>query len=1151
MKRISLLLVSALGCGLLSAQSVATPEGVRAASPGGRESSGASSGREAAGRGADGGPSQRVRRAAAAPMKGQRLPNRWAIVLDGPTVADVVGEALAEEQGGGRGARAVGNRAALLASPAASQARTAARSAQASLRQAVAARGGRVLDSSELLVNALYVSGSEADAAYWGSLPGVKYVHRVRAYSRQLSQALELVKAQQAWTAAGGVNNAGAGVRIAILDSGIDHNHPAFSDATMSAPSGGRRCSGDDCNFTNNKVIAARSYVSQLVYYFNDDTRPDDLTPRDRVGHGTAAAMIAAGGTVTGPVGGPTGTITGMAPRAYLGNYKIFGSPMVNDFTFDEIVVKALEDAFSDGMNIASLSIGSAALWAPTDRGNVCNRGAGVACDVQVDAVERAVRSGMTVVVSAGNSGDLGLKVPMMNSIESPGTAPSAITVGASLNKHALYNTVAATAGNAPAAIRTINAYFSDGPRPVSALVAPMRDVATLQDDGKACKPLTNGSLAGAIALIQRGDCTFLTKVTNAQNAGAVAAVVYSATGNGLFPPTGLTTSGIPMLYIGRDAGQGLRTFLAANADSPVSLDPGLRSVPVADDEVAIFSSQGPSIGNNGIKPDLVAIGTNMYVATQSLDPNGEMFDRSGFTVTQGTSFSAPMVAGAAALIRQKYPNATPAQIKSALVASGNIDIGDYDFDDRLIDAKVTAIGGGRLDASNAMGVQVVAEPATLSFGRVAAVPQSLSVRITNLGTSAGTVRLAVLRRANNPDANATIAVTPTTLNLAAGASGTATVTLSGRVPTAGSYEGALELAGLGVTSYVPFHYAVSDNQPFNATALTNGNFTTTIGGRRTLTVKVVDRFGLPVQGVALRYTVDAGGGRIDVAGERTDALGINDAVVFTGPTLGDQFFSVQAGTLTVNFDGRNIQQPTVQTGGIVNAASGQLGQGIAPGSYISIYGAGLAEAFSAYRTTYLPLALSGVSVGFDVPGQSNVSYPGRIHFVSPSQVNVQVPWELAGQPRVSVKVSLGDFSSPTTTVTLAESSPAFFEYTDPASGRRLIAALDQNSQLATVANPARRGQVVQLYANGLGPVQNQPASGDPASTTVLSPCRLPVSVVIGGRNAAVAFAGLAPGFVGLYQVNAVVPGDAPTGIQNVTVTAGGVSSIAASLPIQ
>ena len=114
-----------------------------------------------------------------------------------------------------------------------------------------------------------------------------------------------------------------------------------------------------------------------------------------------------------------------------------------------------------------------------------------------------------------------------------------------------------------------------------------------------------------------------------------------------------------------------------------------------------------------------------------------------------------------------------------------------------------------------------------------------------------------------------------------------------------------------------------------------------------------------------------------------------------------------------------------------------------------------------------------------------------------------------------------------------------------------MIAALDQNFGLVTGATAVPRGEVVQLYANGLGPVENQPRTGEAASSTVLAPCKIAAQLTIGGQNATVLFAGLAPGFVGLYQVNARVPMEAPVGIQPVVITLNGVASKVASLPVR
>ena len=116
-------------------------------------------------------------------------------------------------------------------------------------------------------------------------------------------------------------------------------------------------------------MIAARSYVASLSYPDVKYSSPDDISPRDHVGHGTALAMIAAGNTVKAPA---SPSLTGVAPKAFLGNYKIFGSPGINEFTSTAVLVQALEDAFNDGMDVAVLSLGDVAFGAPLDMSTSC-----------------------------------------------------------------------------------------------------------------------------------------------------------------------------------------------------------------------------------------------------------------------------------------------------------------------------------------------------------------------------------------------------------------------------------------------------------------------------------------------------------------------------------------------------------------------------------------------------------------------------------------------------------------------------------------------------------------------------------------------------------------------------------------------------------
>lgn len=1063
---------------------------------------------------------------AAGGPRGSGAFRRYAVVLEQPPVAAVVT-----------------SREAIIGAAGRAQRQRVVES-QSAVRAEIARRGLHEHGLAETLVNAIFVSAEPEDVEALAAMPGVRYVREMRPIRMAMTRANDVVRSPGAWNQLGGQNNAGSGVRIAIIDSGIDQTHPAMQDSSLSMPAGFPKCSGDECNYTNSKVIAARSFVDRLIYAYPDDTRPDDNSPRDHSGHGTAAASVAAGTSVNSPIG----RMSGVAPKAYLGNYKVFGSPGVNDITFDDVIIAALEAALLDGMDVASLSLGGASLWGPDDRGGVCNKTNNAACDLQVEAVENAIRRGLTVVASAGNEGDTGLEIPSLNTITSPGIAPNAITVGASVNSHVLYQSVRVP--NGPANISRLNGFFGNGPKLTASLRAPLRDVSKLQNDGKACSSLGTGSLAGTIALIAQGDCTFSVKTINAQKAGAIAVVLYRPSTNNIFAAGGLENTGIPLVMIGKDSGAALQQYLTSNPDAPVILDPAITAIDMPAGEVAIFSSQGPATGTNAIKPELIAVGADLFMATQKYDPNGELYDPTGFVRADGTSFSAPMVAGAAALVKQRNRNLTPAQIKSALVHSANPDIIDYDYDSKPINALQSGMGAGQLDVDKAVRANVAAEPATVSFGIARSFPLSSQVRVANLSNGSVNLRFSVSETVKASGVNVT--VSPTSATVGVGQVATITLRVDGTFPASSNwYEGSIVVEGAATTLRVPYAYLVGNNTPFNAFPLTSDGFTALVNGRvQRLNVKFVDKQGVPAANVPVRFRSEAGGGRIDTALEKTDSYGIADAVVFAGPTIGEQVFSVEGGGLKVEWIGRSIQQPAIQTGGVVNAASTQLGAGVAPGSYISIFGGALADSTLVYSTNYLPLSLAGVSVGFDVPGRQ-LSYAGRIHFVSPGQINVQVPWELAGAAAADMKVSIGDFSSATFRVALNDYSPAVFEYTDPGSGRLLTAALDQNYALVTAANAVRRGSVVQIYANGISPVDNRPASGEPAGAQPLSTCRVTPEVTIGGRSAPVAFCGLAPGFVGLYQINATVPADTPAGIQTLSIRSGGVSSKAAALPIQ
>jgi uncharacterized protein (TIGR03437 family) len=1010
---------------------------------------------------------------------------------------------------------------------------TKIRSAQAAVVGELGQRKIAVTATAQLLVNAVFVRATPEAAAGLKSIPGVKRVQYLPPVRPALTTATNLINASAAWAAVGGVGNAGAGVKIGIIDSGIDQNHPGFQDSTLKPPAGFPIGGG---GYTNSKVIVARSYVPMIEDHFPDFSRafdfkaPDDESPRDRMGHGTAIAMIAAGVQHNSPLG----TIAGVAPKAFLGNYKVFGSPGVNDFTLFAAIQAALSDAVQDGMDIVTLSLneGDPADFGPLDS-TACND---VACDVRAQAVENATSMGVLVVAAAGNGGNAGLRYPSLNSMDTPGTAPSAVTVGATQNSHKLYQSVTVNGSGVPSNLQRINGLFGDV-KVNSPLTAPLKDVAATGNDGLGCTAMPAGSLAGAIALLQRGTCLFSDKINNAQAAGAVGVIIYQVDGSDdVYSSLYVQNTGIPAMLIGNTDGKALKSYIAANAGATATLDPAITAVNNGNvNTIAPFSSRGPSLGNFAaardfaLKPELVAPGSDIYTATQKYDPVGDSYNATGYTTVTGTSYAVGFVAGAAAVAKQTNGNLnTPGRLKSAVVNTATADV--------MGGVHVTDVGAGKLNAGDAAAVAATLEPAAISFGPVpAALPITRSLTITNVSGSAITLNLAVRQITGN--SRATVSVSSSSVPLAAGATAQVSVSLGGSQPNPGAYEGFIDVTGAGPALHLPYYYVVGDGVAYNIQCIIDCSFTGSPNDTAwPLAFRLVDQYGVPVVNTPVGFQIKAGAGKIDALGGDTvtDKLGNAEVFMDLGPAQGDQIFLGGAGGLTQEFDGFARRVPSIQAGGVVNAATFALGQGVQPGSYISIFGGDLSDTTAAASTSYLPLSLASVAVSFNGGG---ITLPGHLHFVSSGQINVQIPWEYEGQSSVNMKVTYaGYLFSDVFTLKLAPASPGSF------------GILDQSFAVVNASNAAKRGQVIQIFANGLGPATGHPASGEPAAAVV--PCNSNPAVTIGGQNAAVQFCGLIPPFVGLYQLNVTVPAGISAGTQPLVISMSG-NSATVNLPVQ
>ena len=1068
-----------------------------------------------------------------------QAPHRYALVLEDPPVTERFTTREARESAAG------------------TTYRQQLEAKQQRLRQELASRKIAVTGSATTLMNAIFVSVPKERVPELKSLPGVKGVVPLRRYHMDLNHATQLLNAPAAWNALGGAQNAGAGLKIAIIDTGIDQTHPAFDGSSFSMPAGYPICKAaypggsivdiPNCGaFTNNKVIVARSYVPVLAAGSDPnnpaaDSRPDDYSPRDRSGHGTATASCAAGEPNTSLIGL---TFNGMAPRAYLGNYKIFGSPTVNDGASDDVIIMALEDALKDHMDVASLSLGGPALTGPLDTGAACGNDPGVPCDLIPPVVENAAKQGMVVVIAAGNEGDTGFNTPTFNTIGSPGDAPSAITAGASTNSHFMSEGVEVPGTGVPSNLQRIGGTFGNGNNPfVGAVAGPLVDVTQLGNDGLACTALPAGSLNGSFALIERGTCNFAVKVTNALNAGSTGVIFYMADQSALISPGGLGSTNIPSIMISNNDGVALKSFIDSNPGHTVYIDASaVEQSTGAFNQLTSFSSLGPTTGDNALKPDLLAVGQDVYMAAESYDPLGDLYSANRYGAAAGTSFSTPLAAGAAALVKQAHPGFTPAQVKSALVNTGAQSVTRDDSGNKV---SIPSIGGGLLDAGTALQSMITANPASVSFGTVTSVPASKSIQVTNTGSNQVNLSLAVAPVTSA--SGATVALDKQSLALAGGASATVNLTISGSAPTPGSYYGAVTVQGSGPTLRIPYLFLTGSGTADNLIPLTGDSNDGTVGQQIPdgfISLKLIDAFGVPVVGAPVTFSAN-NGGTLQNADSQTNIYGIAKADAFLGSQPGNYSFTASSGSLSWDFTGNSRVMPTIASGGVVNAASFAAGQPIAPGSYISIFGSGLSDTTDSATTIILPLAIDLAMVSFDVPS-AGLSVPGHLVYVSPGQVNLQVPWELQGQSSAQVKVTIDMSYGNVISVPLADYAPAFFEI-----GGGNVAARDTSFNVIGANNPAKRGQVVQLYANGLGPVDHQPASGDPAPSSPLATCKSTASVSIGSQNASVSFCGLAPDFPGLYQLNVAIPAGLAPGTYPVTVAIGGQTSKASNIVVQ
>jgi len=332
------------------------------------------------------------------------------------------------------------------------------------------------------------------------------------------------------------------------------------------------------------------------------------------------------------------------------------------------------------------------------------------------------------------------------------------------------------------------------------------------------------------------------------------------------------------------------------------------------------------------------------------------------------------------------------------------------------------------------VAAQVAISPPTIAFGNLGSTLPSATLTVSNSGSSAVTLSVNVVQR--DTDSRARVSA-PASINVAPGQTAPLTVSITGTRPAAGSYEGQINLTGSGVNLHIPYIYMVGDG------ALSTANIFPVLGDNyfsipsltgHLVAARLVDQFGVPIVGRTVNW-VSVGGGRLDRgsngipnADVQTDIYGTVSALVDFGDQTGDQSFTADLNGIDWTFQLFASTYPVITPGGVINGASFQPTPA-APGSYISITGQDLAHVTANSVTTNLPLAIAATSVSFDVPS-AGISVPGHLSYISPTQVNVQIPWELQGQSTAQMKVITANIASQLYSLPLADYGPAAFEYT-------------------------------------------------------------------------------------------------------------------------
>ncbi|KAJ1952074.1 hypothetical protein EC988_003752, partial [Linderina pennispora] len=475
-----------------------------------------------------------------------------------------------------------------------------------------------------LLFSGFSVNADEDfDPALLASLPGVKRVWPVKLRTMPAEPSTANFTYPYMHHATG-VNSVvqnlgftGKGVKIGIIDSGVDFNHPELGNCWKTP----------GCMWQYGADFVGDNYDSRDSHaVINPLPRPMDC-----MGHGTHVAGIIA---AQGP------KVTGVAPDATMGMYRVFSCPKNgHNPSSDDVILSAVEAAYKDGHDILSLSLG----------------GGGWPEDPLAVACSNLVKKGVIVVAANGNEGTSGLFTA-----GSPALGRGVISVGSVDNWN---NTGSAISITTNSSVKSIMS-STPGNEEIPFFFDKETQLVAVKDESGSDLGCTNTtqSLSGKIALIKRGVCTFDKKAVNAQAAGAVGVIIYNNVEGMLSPSITDPTINIPVVIIteadGKFALDGLST-----GDATVKAPKGdiITVESTTGGQMSPFSSFGPS-PELDIAPLVSGPGGNIY----STFP----LKLGGYTSLSGTSMATPYITGTIALFKQAHPEYTVGQIRRALITS-------------------------------------------------------------------------------------------------------------------------------------------------------------------------------------------------------------------------------------------------------------------------------------------------------------------------------------------------------------------------------------------------------------------------------------------------------------------------------------------------